>query len=166
MAVTKIKPVKSTLSKALDYIENPDKTDGKMLISSFGCSYETADIEFGYTLSQALDKGNNLAFHLIQSFAPGEVDYEKAHEIGKQLADAVTKGQHEYVVTTHIDKGHIHNHIIFCAVNFVDHHKYNSNTSIPSMLLCPLQHSVTFHSLFIKNILAKSKRRILPNVSQ
>ena len=127
MAVTKIKPVKSTLSKALDYIENPDKTDGKMLISSFGCSYETADIEFGYTLSQALDKGSNLAFHLIQSFAPGEVDYEKAHEIGKQLADAVTKGQHEYVVTTHIDKGHVHNHIIFCAVNFVDHRKYNSN---------------------------------------
>ena len=55
------------------------------------------------------------------------MDYEKAHEIGKQLADAVTKGQHEYVVTTHIDKGHIHNHVIFCAVNFVDHHKYNSN---------------------------------------
>ena len=127
MAVTKIKPIKSTLSKALDYIENPDKTDGKMLVSSFGCSYETADIEFEYTLSQALQKGNNLAFHLIQSFELGEVDYQKAHEIGKQLADAVTKGQHEYVLTTHIDKGHIHNHIIFCAVNFVDHHKYNSN---------------------------------------
>ena len=73
MAVTKIKPIKSTLSKALDYIENPDKTDGKMLVSSFGCSYETADIEFEYTLSQALQKGNNLAFHLIQSFEPGEV---------------------------------------------------------------------------------------------
>lgn len=127
MAVTKIKPIKSTLSKALDYIENPDKTDGKMLVSSFGCSYETADIEFEYTLSQALQKGNNLAFHLIQSFEPGEVDYQKAHEIGRQLADAVTKGQHEYVLTTHIDKGHVHNHIIFCAVNFVDHHKYNSN---------------------------------------
>ena len=127
MAVTKIKPIKSTLSKALDYIENPDKTDGKMLVSSFGCSYETADIEFEYTLSQALQKGNNLAFHLIQSFEPGEVDYQKAHEIGKQLADAVTKGQHEYVLTTHIDKGHVHNHIIFCAVNFVDHRKYNSN---------------------------------------
>ena len=127
MAVTKIKPIKSTLSKALDYIQNPDKTDGKMLVSSFGCSYETADIEFEYTLSQALQKGNNLAFHLIQSFEPGEVDYQKAHEIGKQLADAVTKGQHEYVLTTHIDKGHIHNHIIFCAVNFVDYHKYNSN---------------------------------------
>lgn len=66
MAVTKIKPIKSTLSKALDYIENPDKTDGKMLVSSFGCSYETADIEFEYTLSQALQKGNNLAFHLME----------------------------------------------------------------------------------------------------
>ena len=127
MAVTKIKPIKSTLSKALDYIQNPDKTDEKMLVSSFGCSYETADIEFAFTLSQALDKGNNLAHHLIQSFEPGEVDYQTAHGIGRQLADAVTKGQHEYVLTTHIDKGHIHNHIIFCAVNFVDHHKYNSN---------------------------------------
>ena len=83
MAVTKIKPIKSTLSKALDYIQNPDKTDGKTLVSSFGCSYETADIEFGYSLSQAWDKCNSLAFHLIQSFAPGEVDYQKAHEIGR-----------------------------------------------------------------------------------
>ena len=127
MAVTKIKPIKSTLSKALDYIQNPAKTDEKMLVSSFGCSYETADIEFEYTLSQALDKGSNLAHHLMQSFEPGEVDYQTAHEIGRQLADSVTKGQHEYVLTTHIDKGHIHNHIIFCAVNFVDHRKYNSN---------------------------------------
>ena len=127
MAVTKIKPVKSTLKKALDYIQNPDKTDGKMLVSSFGCSPETADIEFAFTIAQALNRGNNLAHHLIQSFEPGEVDYQKAHEIGKQLADAVTKGQYEYVLTTHIDKGHVHNHIIFCAVNFVDHHKYNSN---------------------------------------
>ena len=127
MAVTKIKPIKSTLSKALDYIQNPDKTDGKMLVSSFGCSAETADIEFGFTLSQALDKGNNLAHHLIQSFEPGETTPEQAHEIGRQFADAVTKGQYEYVLTTHIDKGHIHNHVIFCAVNFVDHHKYNSN---------------------------------------
>ena len=127
MAVTKIKPIKSTLKKALDYIQNPNKTDGKMLISSFGCSPETADIEFGFTLSQALDRGDNLAHHLIQSFEPGEVDYQKAHEIGKQLADAVTKGQYEYVLTTHIDKGHIHNHIIFCAANFVDYRKYNSN---------------------------------------
>ncbi len=127
MAVTKIKPIKSTLKKALDYIQNPDKTDGKMLVSSFGCSPETADIKFEFAIAQALNRGNNLAHHLIQSFEPGEVDYQKAHEIGKQLADAVTKGQYEYVLTTHIDKGHVHNHIIFCAVNFVDYHKYNSN---------------------------------------
>ena len=57
MAVTKIKPIKSTLSKALDYIQNPDKTDGKMLVSSFGCSYETADIEFGYNL---LSRGKSI----------------------------------------------------------------------------------------------------------
>ena len=117
MAVTKIKPIKSTLSKALAYIQNPAKTEEKMLVSSFGCSYETADIEFAYTLSQALEKGNNLAHHLMQSFEPGEVSYEKAHEIGRQLADAVTKGQYEYVLTTHIDKGHVHNHIIWSAVN-------------------------------------------------
>ena len=134
MAVTKIKPIKSTLSKALDYIQNPAKTDEKILVSSFGCSYETADIEFGFTLSQAMEKGNNLAHHLIQSFAPGEVEYEKAHEIGRQLADAVTKGQHEYVLTTHIDKGHIHNHIIFCAVNFVDHHKYKGKMYLSKSL--------------------------------
>ena len=127
MAVTKIKPIKSTLSKALAYIQNPAKTEEKMLVSSFGCSYETADIEFDFTLSQAMDKGNNLAHHLIQAFDPGETTPEQAHEIGRQLADEVTKGQYEYVLTTHIDKGHIHNHIIFCAVNFIDHHKYNSN---------------------------------------
>ena len=57
-------------------------------------------IEFAFTLSQALDKGNNLAHHLIQSFEPGEVDYEKAHEIGRQLARRGNKGQHEYVLTT------------------------------------------------------------------
>ena len=127
MATTKIKPIKSTLKKALDYICNPEKTDDKILISSFGCSYETADIKFGFTLAQAMDKGNNLAHHLIQAFDPGETTPEQAHEIGKRLADEVTKGQYEYVLTTHIDKGHVHNHIMFCAVNFMDYHKYNSN---------------------------------------
>jgi hypothetical protein len=127
MAVTKIKPIKSTLKKALDYICNPAKTDEKILIFSYGCSHETADIEFGFTLSQAIDKGSNLAHHLIQAFDPGEVTPEQAHEIGKRLADEATKGQYEYVLTTHIDKGNVHNHIMFCAVNFMDYHKYNSN---------------------------------------
>ena len=88
MAVTKIKPIKSTLSKALDYICNPKKTDEKILISSYGCSYETADIEFGFTLSQAMNKGNNLAHHLIQSFDVGETTPEQAHEIGRQIGRA------------------------------------------------------------------------------
>lgn len=127
MAVTKIKPVKSTLKKALDYIQNPAKTDDKMLVSSFACSYETADIEFGFTLSKALAKGNNLAHHLIQSFEPGEATPDVAHEIGRRLADEILQGRYEYVLTTHIDKGHIHNHIMFCAVNFMDYHKYVSN---------------------------------------
>ena len=127
MAVTKIHPIKSTLKKALDYIENPAKTDEKMLVSSFACSYETADIEFELLLSQAMQKGNNLAHHLIQSFAPGETTPEQAHEIGRQLADEVLQGKYPYVLTTHIDKGHIHNHIIFCAVDMVNQRKYVSN---------------------------------------
>ena len=127
MAVTKIHPIKSTLKKALDYIENPDKTEDKMLVSSFGCSYETADIEFEMLLAQAIQKGNNLAHHLIQSFAPGEATAEQAHEIGRQLADEVLQGKYPYVLTTHIDKGHVHNHLIFCAVDMVNHRKYNSN---------------------------------------
>ena len=127
MAVTKIHPIKSTLKKALDYIENPAKTDEKMLVSSFACAYETADIEFELLLSQAMQKGNNLAHHLIQSFAPGETTPEQAHEIGRQLADEVLQGKYPYVLTTHIDKGHVHNHIIFCAVDMVNQRKYVSN---------------------------------------
>ena len=101
MAVTKIHPIKSTLKKALDYIENPAKTDEKMLVSSFACSYETADIEFELLLSQAMQKGNNLAHHLIQSFAPGETTPERAHEIGRQLADEVLQGKYPYVLHAH-----------------------------------------------------------------
>jgi len=128
MAVIKIHPIKSTLRAALDYICNPDKTDEKVLISSFGCQPETADIEFDFTLSNGvIHKGNNLAHHLIQSFEPGEVAYEEAHRIGEELAAAVLGGKFEYVLTTHIDKGHIHNHIMFCAASFVDRHKYVSN---------------------------------------
>ena len=127
MAVTKIHPIKSTLKKALDYIENPDKTDEKLFVSSYGCSYETADIEFQMLLDQAFKKGNNLAHHLIQAFEPGETTPEQAHEIGRQLADEVLGGKYPYVITTHIDKGHLHNHIIFCAVDMANQRKYISN---------------------------------------
>ena len=131
MAYLKIFPVKVTDKKALDYITNPDKTDEKLLVSSFGCSPETADLEFSMTREMAkkngMDKGDNLAFHLIQSFKPGEVDAETAHRLGQQFADEVLKGKYEYVISTHVDKNHIHNHIIFNAASFVDHHKYVSN---------------------------------------
>ena len=131
MAYLKIFPIKVTDKKALDYITNPDKTDEKLLVSSFGCSPETADLEFSMTREMAkkngMDKGDNLAFHLIQSFKPGEVDAENAHRLGQQFADEVLKGKYEYVISTHVDKKHIHNHIIFNAASFVDHHKYVSN---------------------------------------
>ena len=127
MAITKIHPIKVNLKKALDYIENPDKTDDKMFVSSYGCSYETADIEFQMLLDQAFKKGNNLAHHLIQAFEPGETTPEQVHEIGRQLADEVLGGKYPYVITTHIDKGHLHNHIIFCAVDMANQRKYISN---------------------------------------
>ena len=127
MAVTKTHPIKSTLKAAIDYICNPDKTDGKLLVSSFGCTAETADIEFEWTRRHSIDKGTHLGRHLIQAFEPGEVSPEEAHEIGMQLAKEILGGKYEFVLTTHIDKGHIHNHLIFNAVSFTDHKHYHSN---------------------------------------
>ena len=127
MAVTKTHPIKSTLKAAIDYICNPDKTDGKLLVSSFGCTVETADIEFAWTRRHAIDKGTNLGRHLIQAFEPGEVTPEEAHRIGMELAREVLGGKYEFVLTTHIDRDHVHNHLIFNAVSFQDHKHYHSN---------------------------------------
>ena len=129
MAITKTHPIKSTLKAAIDYICDPSKTDGKLLVSTYGCSAETADIEFGWTRRHTIDRGYsyNLGRHLIQAFSPGEVSPEEAHEIGMQLAKEVLGGKYEFVLTTHVDKGHIHNHLIFNAVSFVDHKHYHSN---------------------------------------
>ena len=127
MAVTKTHPIKSTLKAAIDYICNPAKTDGSLLISAYGCSAETADIEFAWTRRHAIDKGENLGRHLIQAFAPGEVTPEEAHQIGLELAKEILGGKYEFVLTTHIDRGHIHNHVIWNAVSFTDHKHYHSN---------------------------------------
>ena len=127
MAVTKTHPIKSTLKAAIDYICNPEKTDGKLLVSAYGCSVETADIEFAWTRRHAIDKGTNLGRHLIQAFQPGEVTPEQAHEIGMELAKEILGGKYEFVLTTHIDKDHVHNHLIFNAVSFADHKHYHSN---------------------------------------
>ena len=127
MAVTKTHPIKSTLKAAIDYICNPAKTDSSLLISAYGCSAETADIEFAWTRRHAIDKGENLGRHLIQAFAPGEVTPEEAHQIGLELAKEILGGKYEFVLTTHIDRGHIHNHVIWNAVSFTDHRHYHSN---------------------------------------
>ena len=127
MAVTKTHPIKSTLKAAIDYICNPAKTDGSLLISAYGCSAETADIEFAWTRRHTIDKGENLGRHLIQAFAPGEVTPEEAHQIGLELAKEILGGKYEFVLTTHIDRGHIHNHVIWNAVSFTDHKHYHSN---------------------------------------
>ena len=130
MAVTKIKAIRGTLSKALAYISNPDKTEDKLLISTYGCASETAAQEFEWTRRIAEQKGMKpvriIARHVIQSFDVGEVTPELAHEIGKQFADEILGGKYEYVLTTHIDKDHVHNHLIFNAVDFVDYHAYKS----------------------------------------
>ena len=118
------------MSKAIAYILNPEKTDEKLLVSSYGCASETAAREFEWTRKIAEQKGMNpvriIARHVIQSFEIGEVTPEFAHEIGKQFADEILGGKYEYVLTTHIDKDHVHNHLIFNAVDFVNYHTYKS----------------------------------------
>ena len=132
MAVTKIKPIRGTVNKALAYILDPKKTDDELYVSSYGCAAsDAAAKEFKWTRNLAVQQGMQMpkviARHLIQSFDVGEVTPEQAHEIGKQFADEWLKGKYEYVIATHIDKGHCHNHIIFNSVNYVDFHAYRSN---------------------------------------
>ena len=131
LAVTKIHAIKTTTSKALIYIENPAKTEGQLLVSAYNTEPQTAAIDFEITASAARKaKGTNakspgnLAYHLIQSFSPDDdLTPEQAHEIGKRLAMEFTDGKYEYVIATHVDKGHLHNHIIINAVSFYDYKK-------------------------------------------
>ena len=129
MAATKIHAIKATVHKSIEYITDEDKTDGKLLISTFACGEETAAYDFKYMNSMSgTREGENLAYHLIQSFAPGEVSFEEAHNIGKELADKHLEGKYSYVIATHINKEHVHNHIIFCATDNLDHKKYHMCT--------------------------------------
>ena len=129
MAVTEIHRITTTLNKALDYIQDPKKTDDTLLISGYACSPNSAFYQFNQTKRNSDKKDGTLAFHLIQSFAPGEVDYETAHKIGTELADKVFKGRFQYVIATHIDKGHVHNHLIVNSVSFKDYQKFHSTAS-------------------------------------
>ena len=125
MAYTKIHAIQATVHKAVDYICNPDKTNESILISSYGCSPETAAYDFKFALSKTNQSDPNKAYHLIQSFFPGEISYKEAHQIGVELADKLLEGKYSYIVSTHIDKGHVHNHIIFCAADNINHEKYH-----------------------------------------
>ncbi len=128
MATSKIKTIRGTLKKAIDYIANPDKTNDGQLVFSHACSLETADIEMQLTAKQGTGIGDRIAYHLIQSFSPeDDISPKKALELGREFAKKVTGGKHEFVVTTHIDKEHIHNHIIFNSVDYVNHRKYHSD---------------------------------------
>ena len=127
MAITKIHPIKSTLNLAIDYITKGEKTNNEILISSFKCNPITAHTSFLRTREDNQTRGNVLARHLIQSFLPGETDAETAHEIGKKLCEQHLKNEYEYVLATHVDRGHIHNHITFNNVNKVTGKCYQSN---------------------------------------
>ena len=128
--VGKGKTAHQSLKERLDYIMNPEKTDGGILISSHACSPETAAEEFmlyrqEYLNTTGRKRGDEvLAYHVRQAFKPGEITAEKANEIGKALAERLTDKQHAFVVATHIDKQHIHNHIIFCATSLDGRQKY------------------------------------------
>ena len=128
MATTRLMPlhtgkgrtVGQAISAIIDYTENPQKTDGGRLITSWQCDSRIADAEFLFTKNQYIQKTGRvcgeddvIAYHLRQSFVPGEITPEEANRLGCELAKRFTKGNHAYIVCTHIDKAHIHNHVIW-----------------------------------------------------
>ena len=130
MAVTKIIPIKATVQKAVDYICNPDKTDDELYIDCSNCSPFCAKLEFDfyrYRYNNSVKEYNQgvKAYHQVQSFKPGEVTPELAHKIGKEFAKREFGEKFAYIVTTHIDKEHIHNHIISCAYSTDGSNKYH-----------------------------------------
>lgn len=127
MAITKIHPIKSTLNLAINYITKDEKTNDQILVSSFMCNPITAHTSFLKTREANNVQGTVLAQHLIQSFFPGETDAETAHRIGQELCEKHLKNEYEYVIATHLDRGHIHNHIIFNHVNMVTGKCYRAN---------------------------------------
>lgn len=128
MAVSKIKAIKNTLKKAIDYIVNPDKTEDGSLVSSYGCSVPTADLEMSMTAQKGNQRGNRIAYHLMQAFSPeDDIMPEEAHRLGIEYAHKMLGNKYEFVIATHTDKDHIHNHIIFNATDYLYHKKYHYN---------------------------------------
>ena len=132
MATTRIMPLhigkgrteSQAVSDIIDYVSNPQKTDNGRLVTGFACDSRVADAEFllakrEYISTTGRVRGADdvLAYHVRQSFVPGEITPEEANRLGVEFAKRFTKGSHAFVVCTHIDKSHIHNHIIWNAVN-------------------------------------------------
>ena len=132
MATTRIMPLhigkgrteSQAISDIIDYVANPQKTDNGKLITGYGCDSRTADAEFllakrQYIAATGRVRGMDdvIAYHVRQSFKPGEITPEEANRLGVEFAKRFTKGNHAFVVCTHIDKSHVHNHIIWSAVN-------------------------------------------------
>ena len=125
--MNKEKTTAVSLQDALDYAANRDKTEQSCFESSYACTLETAFADMRQTKERWHKSGGVQGYHLVQSFAPGEVSPELAHQIAKELADRVLGGQYEYVIGTHLNTDHIHSHIVWNSVSCVDGKKYRSN---------------------------------------
>ena len=125
--MNKEKTTAVSLQDALDYAANRDKTEQSCFESSYACTLETAFSDMRQTKEQWHKPGGVQGYHLVQSFAAGEVSPELAHQIAKELADRVLGGRYEYVIGTHLNTGHIHSHIVWNSVSCVDGKKYRSN---------------------------------------
>ena len=125
--MNKEKTTAVSLQDALDYAANRDKTEQACFESSYACTLETAFADMRQTKERWHKLGGVQGYHLVQSFAAGEVTPELAHRIAKELADRVLGGRYEYVIGTHLNTGHIHSHIVWNSVSCVDGKKYRSN---------------------------------------
>ena len=139
MATTRIMPlhtgkgrtVGKAISDIIDYVENPEKTDHGRLITSYQCDSRIADAEFLFTKKRYIQKTGRvrgeddvIAYHLRQSFVPGEITPEEANRVGHEFAERFLKGRHAFFVATHTDKKHIHNHIIWNSTTLDCKHKF------------------------------------------
>ena len=126
--MNKEKTTAVSLQDALDYAANRDKTEQSCFESSYACTLETAFADMRQTKERWHKSGGVQGYHLVQSFAAGEVSPELAHQIAKELADRVLGGRYEYVIGTHLNTGHIHSHIVWNSVSRIDGKKYHSNS--------------------------------------
>ena len=125
--MNKEKTTAVSLEDAIDYAANRSKTEQSCYETAFACTLESAFADMRHTKERWHKTGGVQGYHLVQSFAAGEVTPELAHQIAKELADRVLGGRYEYVIGTHLNTGHIHSHIVWNSVSRIDGKKYHSN---------------------------------------